>query len=89
MDATVAETKRIERGMLITVHGLAVWIIWMSLEAKLHALVSVAMKTGGNRRFLRKRLPLRLQFRRRLREFRGVTNGQAGFRAQSSLSQFD
>ena len=77
-------------GMLITLHGLAMWIIWMSLEAKLHrSALSIAMETGSNGRFLRKCLPLRLQFSRRLREFRGVTNGQAGFHAQSCLFQLD
>ena len=77
-------------GMLVTIHGLAMRIIWMSLKAKLHASTSsVAMKTGGNGRFLRECLPLRLQFSRRLRQFRGVTTGQAGFRAQGCIFQFD
>jgi hypothetical protein len=77
-------------GMIVTIHGLAVWVIWMSLKAKLHAsALSVAMKTGGKGRFLKKCLPLRLQFSSRLRQFRGVTTGQAGFRAQGCLFQFD
>jgi len=77
-------------GMLVTIHGLAMRIIWMSLKAKLHAsTLSVAMKTGGHGRFLRECLPLRLQFSRRLRQFRGVTTGQAGFCAQGCIFQFD
>ena len=77
-------------GMLVTIHGLAMRIIWMSLKAKLHtSTLSVAMKTGGNGRFLRECLPLRLQFSCRLRQFRGVTTGQAGFRAQGCIFQFD
>jgi hypothetical protein len=76
--------------MLVTIHGLAVWVIRMSLKAKFHAsALRVAMQTGGKGRFLRKCLPLRLQFSRRLREFRGVTTGQAGFRVQGCLFQFD
>src|SRR5215472_2553839 len=53
--------------MLVTIHGLTVWVIWMSLKAKLHAsALSVAMKTGGKGRFLRKCVPLRPQFRHHL-----------------------
>jgi hypothetical protein len=77
-------------GMLVAIHGLAVWVIWVSLKAKLHAsALSVAIKTGGNGRFLRKCLPLHLQFSRRLRQFRGVTTGQAGFHAQGCLFQVE
>jgi hypothetical protein len=77
-------------GTLVTIHGLAVWVVWMSLKAKLHtSALSVATKAGGNGRFLRECLPLRPQFSRRLRQFRSVTTGQAGSCAQGGLFQFD
>jgi hypothetical protein len=63
-------------GPPVTIHGQALWVIGMSLKAKLHALAyRGAMKTGGNGRSLMECIPLRLQFSCRLRQFRGVTTG--------------
>jgi hypothetical protein len=56
-------------GMLVAIHGLTVWIVGMALKAKLHApALSVATETGGKGRFVRKCLPLHLQFSCRLRQ---------------------